>query len=126
MDQRRLDLNDFMQAVASTDSNVRIEVYQKLEEHLRTEKSSLDSENFSKFIDAIQTWITCSHFKICINGMTIMCLFVERLGDKFRNHTPEIMTVIIDRLADSKEPVKEAAKNTLLFFMEAYTTTVYF
>ena len=114
-------LDDFLESAISKDSNVRLDIFARLEEYLRNEHNHLHSSDLSKFCEAILSWINSSNFKISINGLTILQLLMQRLTEPMRNYSTEIATVILDRLADSKEQVRYASKNLLLFMMSCYT-----
>ena len=82
-------LNDFMASVCSKDTNVRLDIYYKLEEYLKSDESRVDCVDMVKFCDAILAWVASSNFKISINGMTIVQLLVQRLTDDLKTHTTE-------------------------------------
>ena len=82
-------LDDFMQSVCSKDTNVRLNIFNDLEEYLQNERSNLKCADLIKFCDSILQWISSSNFKIAINGMTIVHLLIDRLPDKLYTHAIE-------------------------------------
>ena len=84
-------LDDFLEMVCSKDTNVRLDAHSKLEEYLKYSNSDLSCYDLSKFTEAILQWISCSNFKISINGLSIMQLLIQRLTEPLRNHTTESM-----------------------------------
>lgn len=114
-------LDDFLVAVSSKDTNVRLDVYARLENYLNSEHTSLKCHDLNKFCDAILQWIHSSNYRISINGLTLIQLLIQRLTDQLRNHSIEIVSCVVDRLSDSKEQVRLASKNILIFMMASYT-----
>lgn len=114
-------LDDFANAVYSKDLNVRQDTFFKLEEYLKNDYNRIDCSNLPKFCDAILEWVNCSNFKVSINGLTILQLLIQRQTEQLRGHSIEIVTMVIERLADSKEQVRFACKTLLIFMMACYT-----
>jgi CLIP-associating protein 1/2 len=114
-------LDEFLPSVCSKDTNARLDIYSRLEEYLKNEHTNLHCMDMNQFCNAILAWISSSNFKISINGLTIIQLLIQRLTEPLRNYSTEIVTVIVDRLADGKEQVRFASKNILIFMMASYT-----
>lgn len=117
-------LDDFSEIIASKDTNVRLEVYNQLEMFLKQSHSNLHCTDLNSFCNSIMAWVSSSNFKISINGLVIIQLLIEQMHDKLQNYCIDIIMHIVDRLADSKEQVRTASKNILLFMMATYTPLV--
>ena len=83
------NLDHFMESVCSKDTNIRLDVFARLEEHLKNENSDLGCIDIIKFCEAILLWVNSSNFKISINGLIIIQLLVQRLTEQLRNHSTE-------------------------------------
>lgn len=93
------NLDDFMESVCSKDTNMRLDVFARLEDFLKNENSDLGCADTIKFCDAILAWVNSSNFKISINGLTIIQLLIQRLTEQLRNHSTESMrTSLIHQL----------------------------
>ena len=97
-------LDDFMSTVSSKDTNVRLDVYARLENYLNSE-GSMKCHDLNKFCDGILQWVHSSNYRISISGLTLIQLLIQRATDHLRNHSSEIVSTITDRLSDSKEQV---------------------
>lgn len=117
-------LDDFSEVIASKDTNVRLEVFNQLEPFLKQPHSNLHCTDLNSFCNSIMAWVSSSNFKISINGLTIIQLLIQHMHEKLQNCCIDIIAHIVDRLADSKEQVRAASKNILLFMMATYTPTV--
>ncbi|CAF0708571.1 unnamed protein product [Brachionus calyciflorus] len=116
-------LDDFSELIVSKDTNVRLEIFHQLEAFLRQPHSNLHCTDLNTFCSSILLWINSSNFKISINGLTIIQMLIQRLSDKLQNYTIDIVTHIVDRFGDSKDQVRVASKNILIFMMATYTPT---
>ena len=83
------NLDDFAESVYSKDTNVRLDVFARLEDYLKNENTDLGCQDIMKFCDAILAWVNSSNFKISINGLTIIQLLIQRLTEQLRNHSTE-------------------------------------
>ena len=82
-------LDDFAEHVCSKDTNVRLDVYARLEDYLGNEHSDMRCHDLNKFCDAVLQWVHSSNFRISVNGLTLIQMLMQRLPDQLRNHTTE-------------------------------------
>lgn len=82
-------LDDFMVAVSSKDTNVRLDVYARLEDYLQNDRASVKCQDLNKFCDSILQWVHSSNYRISINGLTLIQLLIQRQTDHLRNHSIE-------------------------------------
>ncbi|CAH2056542.1 unnamed protein product, partial [Iphiclides podalirius] len=64
----------------------------------------------AQLIDALIAWLNGGNFKIAQNGLEVLAALAERLGPEFSHFVPTVLPHIIDRLADTKEGVRAAAR----------------
>ncbi|XP_071101286.1 CLIP-associating protein 1-like isoform X12 [Haliotis cracherodii] len=57
------------------------------------------------------------HLMISVNGLEVLCLMVDRMGEEFKPHVTSVLPAVIDRLGDSKDQVREKAQDLLLKLM---------
>ncbi|XP_071101292.1 CLIP-associating protein 1-like isoform X18 [Haliotis cracherodii] len=111
------DLNDFMPNVTTQDTKKRFLVHTELVPYLSDPGSSLVCEDIDKFIEGLIGWVNCSNYKISVNGLEVLCLMVDRMGEEFKPHVTSVLPAVIDRLGDSKDQVREKAQDLLLKLM---------
>ncbi len=99
-------LDDFVNSVSSKDTNVRLDVYARLEDYLNNENSCLKCQDLNKFCESVLQWVHSSNYRISINGLTLIQLLVQRLTEPLRNQSIAIVDSVVDRLSDSKEQVR--------------------
>ncbi len=88
-------LDDFFAAASSKDTNVRLDVYARLEDYLTNENTCLKCHNIDKFCDSILQWVHSSNYRISINGLTLIQLLIQRQTNELRNHSAESIALII-------------------------------
>ena len=97
------NLDDFMESVCSKDTNVRLDVFARLEDYLKNENSDLGCMDIIKFCEASLLWVNSSNFKISINGLIIIQLLVQRLTEQLRNHSTESKNFLLRSLRAKHE-----------------------
>ncbi|XP_041372233.1 CLIP-associating protein 1-like isoform X7 [Gigantopelta aegis] len=120
-----MDLNDFLQDVTTLDTRRRLVAYEELVKFLRDPTNSLDCDDVEAFIDGLVKWVHCSNFKISVNGLEILCLMVDRMGEGFKPHVTSVLPSVIDRLGDTKDQVRNQAQSLLLKLMLPATSPQY-
>lgn len=108
-------LDDFFVSVSSKDTNVRLDVYARLEDYLNNENSCLKCQDLNRFTEAVLQWVHSSNYRISINGLTLIQLLIQRLTDQLKNQSIEIVSSVVDRLSDSKEQVTCYSHEEILF-----------
>uniref|UniRef100_S4RNG7 TOG domain-containing protein n=1 Tax=Petromyzon marinus TaxID=7757 RepID=S4RNG7_PETMA len=56
--------------------------------------------------------------QVCLLGMDVLAVLAERLQEKFKNHLKSIVPVLLDRLGDTKDQVRDQTQTLLLALME--------
>ncbi|GFR69186.1 CLIP-associating protein 1 [Elysia marginata] len=62
---------------------------------------------------------------VSLNGLEVLCLMVDRMGEQFKSHVTTVLPAVIDRLGDSKDQVREMAQQLLLKLMMPASTPQY-
>ncbi|KAK6182722.1 hypothetical protein SNE40_010342 [Patella caerulea] len=57
------------------------------------------------------------HHLISVNGLEVLCLMVDRMGEEFKPHVSTVLPACIDRLGDAKDQVRDQAQQLLLKLM---------
>ncbi|XP_052252616.1 CLIP-associating protein 1-like isoform X3 [Dreissena polymorpha] len=110
-------LTDFLPNVTTQDTKKRQQCYETLSRYLSDPRSSLECDDNDAFMTGLAAWVTCSNFKISMNGLEILSLIIDRMGEDFRNYVTTVLPAIVDRLGDSKDQVRELAQQVLLKLM---------
>ncbi|CAF2342388.1 unnamed protein product [Rotaria sp. Silwood2] len=116
------NLDQFYPNVLSKEPSVRLECFSILENYLSNRNNSIDCEDLTGFINGLLKWIEGSNYRISLNGLRIVELLIERLDtNEFQQYLDSVLLVIVDRLGDGKDQVREATSRLLLKLMKKFT-----
>lgn len=115
-------LDSFLPNVTTQDTRKRIQAHQDLVPYLSDPHSSLACPEMDEFIGGLVGWVNCSNYKISMNGLEILCLMVDRMGEDFKIHVSSVLPSVVDRLGDAKDQVREMAQQLLLKIMMPATS----
>ncbi|XP_061178265.1 CLIP-associating protein 1-like isoform X1 [Saccostrea echinata] len=115
-------LDTFLPNVTTQDTRKRIQAHQDLIPYLSDPHSSLNCPEMDEFIGGLVGWVNCSNYKISLNGLEVLCLMVDRMGEDFKIHVSSVIPAVVDRLGDSKDQVREMAQQLLLKLMMPATS----
>ncbi|XP_052805187.1 CLIP-associating protein 1-like isoform X9 [Mya arenaria] len=118
-------LTDFLPNVTTQDTRKRQQCYESLSRYLSDPRSSLECEDNDAFVSGLASWVTCSNYKVSLNGLEILCLMIDRMGEDFRPYVTSVLPACVDRLGDSKEQVRDQAQQLLLKLMMPASTPQY-
>ncbi|XP_055860572.1 CLIP-associating protein 1-like isoform X3 [Biomphalaria glabrata] len=120
-------LDDFIDGVTSQDTKKRLQTHADLIPFLSDPHSSLECQDFNvdQLIEGLAGWVKSSNFKVSLNGLEVLCLMVDRMGENFKPHVTTVLPAVIDRLGDSKDQVRDMAQQLLLKLMMPASTPQY-
>ncbi|XP_033111961.1 CLIP-associating protein 1-like isoform X6 [Anneissia japonica] len=104
-----LTLDDIVAKVLKSDTQLRIQASQELQDYLSVRTNPVKCDNIDRLIDGLVSWVSSSNFKVSLHGLDCLIVLVERMDDKFRCHIGTVIPAVIDRLGDSKDQVREEA-----------------
>ncbi|TNN47068.1 CLIP-associating protein 1-A [Liparis tanakae] len=85
----------------------------------RTPDMEQDQTLLDRMVDAVaSSWVNSSNYKVVLLGMDILSALVSRLQDRFRTQVGTVLPSLIDRLGDSKDPVRDQDQALLLKVMD--------
>lgn len=106
-----------MPNVITQDTRSRSLVHSDLVAYLSDPGASLACEDIDQFINGLVAWVNSSNFKISLNGLEVLCLIVDRMGEDFKPHVAIVLPSVMDRLGDAKDQVRDQAQKLLLKLM---------
>ncbi|CAN7983082.1 unnamed protein product, partial [Ixodes hexagonus] len=113
-------LDQFLPQLGSQDNKRRLQLglhmLSFLEENLDLQ---LDCEEVGPLVDPLVAWLNSSNSKVAQNGLEILSLLAERMKEDFRPYISSVIPAAIDRMGDSKDSVREQAKNFTMKLMAA-------
>ncbi|XP_052757139.1 CLIP-associating protein isoform X2 [Galleria mellonella] len=70
----------------------------------------ITQELAAQLLDALVAWLNGGNFKVAQNGLEVLAALADRMGPDFSHYVPTVLPHIIDRLADTKEAVRQTAR----------------
>ncbi|XP_075908629.1 CLIP-associating protein 1-like isoform X4 [Petromyzon marinus] len=117
-----MDLEQALERVLQKDMSKRLQFGPDLVDYFGDSERSSDLEadpgTLDKIVDGLLAWVSTSHYKVCLLGMDVLAVLAERLQEKFKNHLKSIVPVLLDRLGDTKDQVRDQTQTLLLALME--------
>ncbi|XP_064409179.1 CLIP-associating protein 2 isoform X3 [Latimeria chalumnae] len=124
-----VDMEYFYQQVQQKDVSGRLQVGPELIDYLNDHYRSTDVEQDQKrldtIIDELAGWVNSSNYKVALIGLEVLSAFVDRLLDRFRTCLANVLPVLIDRLGDSKDQVRDQTQGLILKLIEQAAPPMY-
>ncbi|XP_077285272.1 CLIP-associating protein isoform X4 [Arctopsyche grandis] len=111
---RPSNLDGFVVLLARPDVRTRQQVGEDLLAFLGNSNNDLSCEDMGLLVDGLLPWVNGGNFKVSQNGLEVLTALINRIGADFSAYTPTVLPHVIDRLGDSKEGVRIAARTALL------------
>nr|XP_060637693.1 CLIP-associating protein 2 isoform X18 [Anolis sagrei ordinatus] len=112
----------FCDQVQQKDVGRRMQVGQEFLEYLSDPSVSTDLEQdqqrLDKVIDELTGWVNSSNYKVSLLGIDLLGAFVDRLLGRFKSYLSTVVIVLVDRMGDAKDQVREQAQNLALKLMD--------
>jgi len=112
------DLDGFIPLLLTSDIRMKVTVGCKLFTYLEEPGNSIECSDIGMFIDGIIQWLLNSNPKVTQYGIEIITQLINRMKIEFRPYISNILPIAIDRIGDSKEPIKVKTLFLLMKLME--------
>ncbi|CAF4741378.1 unnamed protein product [Pieris macdunnoughi] len=104
-------LEDALPLLGKPDLRMRQLLGERLTSLVRREEITHDIA--APLLDSLVAWLNGGNFKVAQNGLEVIAAIAERMGQEFSPYVPTVLPHIIDRLADTKEGVRVAARSCI-------------
>ncbi|XP_065175249.1 CLIP-associating protein 1-like isoform X2 [Sycon ciliatum] len=81
--------------------------------------SVFDFEDVDKLVEGLAGWTNSGNPKICTNGIELMLIVINLLGERFRPYIGAVLPILRERLGDQRQQVRSACTSLLLDMMAA-------
>uniref|UniRef100_A0A670ZBI2 Cytoplasmic linker associated protein 2 n=1 Tax=Pseudonaja textilis TaxID=8673 RepID=A0A670ZBI2_PSETE len=112
----------FCEQVQQKDAGRRFQIGQEFLDYLNDPSISTDLEqdqqHLDKVINELTGWVNSSNYKVSLLGLELLGAFGERLLGRFRTYVGTVLVVLMDRMGDAKDQVREQAQNLILKLMD--------
>ncbi|KAG8139401.1 hypothetical protein E2320_002212, partial [Naja naja] len=112
----------FCEQVQQKDVGRRFQVGREFLDYLNDPSISTDLEQDQQHLDKVISeligWVNSSNYKVSLLGLELLGAFGERLLGRFRTYVGTVLVVLMDRMGDAKDQVREQAQNLILKLMD--------
>ncbi|XP_029141318.1 CLIP-associating protein 2 [Protobothrops mucrosquamatus] len=112
----------FCEQIQQKDVGRRLQVGQEFLEYLNNPSISTDLEQDQQRLDTVINeltgWVNSSNYKVSLLGLELLSAFSERLLGRFKTYVGTVLIVLMDRMGDAKDQVREEALNLILKLMD--------
>ncbi|XP_060851627.1 CLIP-associating protein 1-like [Rhopalosiphum padi] len=115
------DLDGFIPLLLTSDIRMKVTVGCKLFTYLEEPSNSIECSDIGMLIDGIVQWLLNSNPKVAQYGIEIITQLINRMKIDFRPYISTILPIAIDRIGDSKEPIKVKTLFLIMKLMECNT-----
>lgn len=91
---------------------------ERLQSLLEQCRKSLSSGETASLVDASMTLLKDNNFKVCQGALQALGSAAAVAGEHLKLHFGALLPAIVERLGDSKQPVRDAGRRLLLALME--------
>uniref|UniRef100_A0A670ZFG4 Cytoplasmic linker associated protein 2 n=1 Tax=Pseudonaja textilis TaxID=8673 RepID=A0A670ZFG4_PSETE len=120
----------FCEQVQQKDAGRRFQIGQEFLDYLNDPSISTDLEqdqqHLDKVINELTGWVNSSNYKVSLLGLELLGAFGERLLGRFRTYVGTVLVVLMDRMGDAKDQVREQAQNLILKLMDQVAPPMFF
>lgn len=125
------DMDGFLPLLSTADTKAKLTIGAKLHTYLckvlpsnGEGEPSIECSDIGLFIDSLLPWITSSNYKVSLQGLEIMIELCDKMRADFKPFVSGVLPLIIDRLGDSKETIREKSQFFLLKLMETESISI--
>lgn len=104
----------------SKDTKERMAGVERLHQLLEASRKSLSSTEVNALVDCCLDLLKDNNFRVSQGALLSLSSAVVLSGEHFKLHFNALVPAIVERLGDSKQPVRDAARRLLLTLMEVY------
>lgn len=102
----------------SKDTKERMAGVERLQTLLEQCRKSLSSSETASLVDASMSLLKDNNFKVCQGALQALASAAAVAGEHLKLHFGALLPAIVERLGDSKQPVRDAGRRLLLALME--------
>uniref|UniRef100_A0A8C5PNE5 Cytoplasmic linker associated protein 2 n=1 Tax=Leptobrachium leishanense TaxID=445787 RepID=A0A8C5PNE5_9ANUR len=121
-DGSNVDMDFFYAQVQQKDVSHRLQVGQQFLDYLTDHRLSADleqdSKRLDKIIDEVASWVNCSNYKVALLGFDLLSALTDRLIERFQSYLGTVIPVLLDRLGDAKDQIRDQAQSLILKLMD--------
>ncbi|KAF8392084.1 hypothetical protein HHK36_022425 [Tetracentron sinense] len=117
-------MEEALEMARAKDTKERMAGVERLYELLEASRKSLSSSEVTSLVDCCLDLLKDNNFRVSQGALQSLASAAVLSGEHLKLHFNAIVPAVVDRLGDSKQPVRDAARRLLLTLMEVSSPTI--
>ena len=98
----------------------RLAGIERVQNFLDQSQKNLSEKEVMNLVDASSVLLKNNNFKVCQGTLHLLTLVVAMSGEYLKAHINQLVPIVVERLGDSKQIVRDAGCRLLLVLMEVF------
>ncbi|CAA0823913.1 CLIP-associated protein [Striga hermonthica] len=117
-------MEEALELARAKDTKERMAGVERLYQLLEASRKVLSPSEVTSLVDVCLDLLTDGNFRVSQGALQALASAVVLSGDHFKLHFNALVPAVVERLGDSKQPVRDAARRLLLTLMEISSPTI--
>ncbi|XP_054805002.1 CLIP-associated protein isoform X2 [Prosopis cineraria] len=117
-------MEEALELARTKDTKERMAGVERLHQLLESSRKSLTSSEVTSLVDCCLDLLKDNNFRVSQGALQSLASAAVLSGEHFKLHFNALVPAVVDRLGDSKQPVRDAARRLLLTLMEVSSPTI--
>ncbi|XP_065873538.1 CLIP-associated protein [Euphorbia lathyris] len=117
-------MEEALELARAKDTKERMAGVERLHQLLEASRKSLSSTETSSLVDCCLDLLKDNNFRVSQGALQALASAAVLSGEHLKLHFNALVPAVVERLGDSKQPVRDAARRLLLTLMEVSSPTI--
>ncbi|KAA8550665.1 hypothetical protein F0562_002349 [Nyssa sinensis] len=117
-------MEEALEMARAKDTKERMAGVERLHQLLEASRKSLSSSEVTSLVDCCMDLLKDNNFRVSQGALQALASAAVLSGEHLKLHFNALVPAIVERLGDSKQPVRDAARRLLLTLMEVSSPTL--
>lgn len=117
-------MEEVLELARAKDTKERLAAVERLHQLLEASRKSLSSSEVTSLVDCCLDLLKDNNFRVSQGALQALASAAVLSGEHLKLHFNALVPVVVERLGDGKQPVRDAARRLLLTLMEVSSPTI--
>lgn len=113
-----IPMEEVLELARAKDTKERLAAVERLHQLLEASRKSLSSSEVTSLVDCCLDLLKDNNFRVSQGALQALASAAVLSGEHLKLHFNALVPVVVERLGDGKQPVRDAARRLLLTLME--------
>ncbi|CAG7900425.1 unnamed protein product [Brassica rapa] len=117
-------MEEALEMARAKDTKERMAAVERLHQLLEASRKSLSPSEVTSLVDSCLDLLKDSNFRVSQGALQALASAAVLAGEHLKLHLNALVPAVVERLGDSKQPVRDAARRLLTTLMEVSSPTI--